>query len=303
MARQGDALRDREYPPGAESALDASDRRHHDPVAERGDDANQHRALAAESCEMTVTLRRDTNHRTRETTAGFTLIEALIATAMMGMILTALATITGQWLPNWNRGIAYVQRSEHVALGLERVASDLAAAEFIPPMQGARGPYFEGTDRTVTFVRTALNPNTVPALEIVRFSESDSGKGVVLVRSRLPFVPLTGGTDKRVQLTFADPVVLLRSPWRLSFSYSGSDRIWHEAWREQAFLPKAVRLSVHDAATQRSLSISTAVLIRAGLPIECVAAKTYDDCLDSYQKSTEPSEHAASRALRDGRMQ
>src|SRR5436190_16933709 len=154
MARQDDALRDREYPPGAETALDASARRHHDPVADRGDDANQHRALAAESCEMTVTLRRDTNHRTRETTAGFTLIEALIATAMMGMILTALATITGQWLPNWNRGIAYVQRSEHVALGLERVASDLAAAEFIPPMQSARGPYFEGTDRTVTFVRT-----------------------------------------------------------------------------------------------------------------------------------------------------
>ena len=30
----------------------------------------------------------------RGTTAGFTLLEALIATALMGLILTALATVT-----------------------------------------------------------------------------------------------------------------------------------------------------------------------------------------------------------------
>ena len=48
-----------------------------------------------------------TNRRARE--GGFTLIEAIVALALMGLVLSALASITAQWLPNWNRGIARVQ--------------------------------------------------------------------------------------------------------------------------------------------------------------------------------------------------
>ncbi|MEN3289563.1 MAG: ral secretion pathway protein, partial [Bradyrhizobium sp.] len=43
---------------------------------------------------------------------GFSLIEALVALALTGLVLSALATITAQWLPNWNRGIDRIQRSE-----------------------------------------------------------------------------------------------------------------------------------------------------------------------------------------------
>ena len=32
-------------------------------------------------------------------TAGFTLLEAMIAMALMALVMTALATITAQWLP------------------------------------------------------------------------------------------------------------------------------------------------------------------------------------------------------------
>lgn len=34
--------------------------------------------------------------------AGFTLIETIVALALMGLVLSALASITAQWLPNWN---------------------------------------------------------------------------------------------------------------------------------------------------------------------------------------------------------
>ena len=61
-----------------------------------------------------MTLRQPPNRRN---IAGFTLLEALVATALMGMILASLATITAQWLPNWNHGIVRVQRNELVALG------------------------------------------------------------------------------------------------------------------------------------------------------------------------------------------
>src|SRR5207248_6721845 len=92
-------------------------------------------------------------------TDGFTLLEALIATALMATILAALATITAQWLPNWNRGIGRIQRSEHLALGLARLSADLAAAEFISPGRDSVLPLFDGAERSVSFVRTTLSPN------------------------------------------------------------------------------------------------------------------------------------------------
>lgn len=208
--------------------------------------------------------------------AGFTLIEALVATALMGFILAALATITAQWLPNWNHGVVRVQRNEQVALGLERLAADLAAADFIPANNQTRKPFFDGASRSVTFVRTALGPDTGPELEFVRIAEISSQRGPVLVRTRAPFVP---GIDR--QPNFTDPVVLLRAPYRLSFSYAGTDRNWREDWREQVQLPNAVKLTVRDAATQRTLSVSTATLIHVEVPVDCIAAKSLVECLTS----------------------
>ena len=94
--------------------------------------------------------------------AGFTLIEVLMATLLMTVILGALATVTAQWLPNWNRGMARVQRAERLAIGLERIAADLSVAEMMPINADARAPLFEGAELSVTFVRTAVGPNSAP---------------------------------------------------------------------------------------------------------------------------------------------
>ncbi len=209
--------------------------------------------------------------------AGFTLFEALVATALMGLILAALATITAQWLPNWNHGIVRVQHNEQVALGLERVAADLAAAEFIPASNETGKPLFDGANRSVIFVRTTLGPNTGPGLEVVRIADTTSDQGPVLVRTRARFTP---GID-RTQLTFTDPVVLLRAPYRLSFSYAGTDRNWREDWQQQAQLPSAVKLTVRDVTTQRTLSVSTATLIHVEVPIDCIAVKSFAECVTS----------------------
>src|SRR5712692_9454724 len=74
-----------------------------------------------DGCRMSAMWRR-----ARAGEAGFTLIEVLLATLLMTVILAALATVTAQWLPNWNRGIARVQRAERLAIGLERALADLS---------------------------------------------------------------------------------------------------------------------------------------------------------------------------------
>jgi general secretion pathway protein J len=222
--------------------------------------------------------------------AGFTLLEALVAMALMGLILTVLATVTSQWLPNWNHGIVRVQRGEQVALGLERLAADIAAAQFIPASARTRNPFFDGADRSIIFVRTAFGPNTKPGLEVVRIAEVSSDKGPALVRTRAPFTPGIDGTEPK----FGDPVVLLRAPYRLFFSYAGADRNWRENWRAQVQLPNAVKLSVRDATTQRTLSISTATLVHAEIPADCITAKSLAECLASRLQPSSQGEKSSS---------
>ena len=198
--------------------------------------------------------------------AGFTLIETLVALALTGLVLSALANITAQWLPNWNRGMDRIQRSESIGLALERICADLAAAEYVPANREQRQPLFDGSELSVTFVRTALGPNARPGLDVVRIGEITDQRDLVTVRSRAPFAPLQPAVSLSEQLQFGDPVVLMRAPFRLSFSYAGRDRIWKSNWHDPDKLPAAIMLTVRDAATERVLSVSTVTSIHAEAP-------------------------------------
>jgi general secretion pathway protein J len=207
------------------------------------------------------------------------LIEALLATALMGVILAALATVTAQWLPNWNRGFVRVQRAEHLSLGLERLVGDLAAAEFVAAGRDLPNPVFDGTELSVTFVRSALGPNTRPGLEIVRIAEVGGGQGPILVRTRTPFVPVAEGLNDRTAANFANPVVLVRNPFRITFAYAGADRVWQRSWRNATHLPRAIRATVRDDRTGQTLGASTAALVHAQVSVECINANSVDECL------------------------
>jgi general secretion pathway protein J len=205
--------------------------------------------------------------------AGFTLAEALIALALMGMVLASLATITAQWLPNWNRGFARVQGAEQLSIVLDRLAGDLSAAEFVTLNRNIPRPLFEGSESGVTFVRSALGPNARGGLEVVQVAEATDRLGPVLLRARAPFVPA-----EKVEGPFTDPVVLLRAPYRIAFSYAGADRVWKETWTGARDLPSVVRFTVRDWITQRTLLASTATVIRIQLPAVCASTKDDRRC-------------------------
>jgi general secretion pathway protein J len=215
--------------------------------------------------------------RAQAANAGFTLVEALVAVALMGLIVGALATVTAQWLPSWNRGLVRVQHNEQAAIALERLSADLSAALYVTPNRETRRPLFEGEELGVIFVRTAIGPNTNPGLEIVRIAETADASGRMLVRMRAPFAPLPIGDLSYQHIAFADPVVLLRPPLRVTFSYPADRGAWQSSWRmgEGMFnvsgqlpniLPGAIRFTVRDAVAERVLAVSSATLIHAETP-------------------------------------
>jgi general secretion pathway protein J len=197
--------------------------------------------------------------------AGFTLVEALVAVALMGLVMGALATVTAQWLPSWNRGLLRVQRNEQAAIALERLVADLSSAERVLANRDAQRQLFVGGELSVILVREAIGPNTKPGLEIVRIAETADALGRVLVRTRAPFAPLPIGDLSLDHIDFTDPVVLLRAPLRVTFSYPTRDGGWTSTWQDDV-VPSAVRITVRDLVAERVLAVSTATRVHIEAP-------------------------------------
>jgi general secretion pathway protein J len=197
--------------------------------------------------------------------AGFSLIEAMAALALTAIIIMALSSVAGQWLPNWRRGFVELQRADLLGVGLERLVDDLSAAEYVTPSAGAPAPLFEGDASSVVFVRSAIGPDAYPHLEIVRLAEIKEDRGLAMVRTRARFTP-TAPRAPAQAIAFGNPVTLIRAPFHISFAYAGPDRVWLPSWKGREQLPEAVRISVRDTVANRVLAASTVARVRVTAP-------------------------------------
>ena len=229
----------------------------------------------------------------RESVAGFTLIETLVALALTGLVLSALATLTAQWFPTWNRGIDRIQHSELIGIAMQRIAADLAAAEYVPANRESKKPLFQGSALSVTFVRTSLGPNATVGLDVVRIGEATDQGHLVTLRSRAAFAPLPRGVSASEQFHLSSPVVLLRPPLRLSFAYAGPDQVFRDDWLDADKLPAAIMLTVRDSSGN-VLSASTVTPVHIDAPAS--AGKSDDDAKDG----TKDSDQVAATAPKQG---
>jgi general secretion pathway protein J len=228
------------------------------------------------------------NSRLDKGDAGFSLIEALISVALMGMVLIALGEVTSQWLSNWDRGFAALQDHAIVERGLERLVADISAAEYVPLRGGEANPLFVGLPTSITFVRTSIGPNTKPGLEIVRLAETAGRLGPRLVRTRARFTPGEIDANPERLPPLGDPVALLQSPYAVTFSYAGDDQIWKAQWEDAPELPRTVRISLRDPEQQRAASISTIVTMRVDAPAACQQLGGRSGCAGDANKQTQP---------------
>jgi general secretion pathway protein J len=190
--------------------------------------------------------------------SGFSLIEALAALALTATILMAIAAVAGQWLPNWNRGFVKMQQADLMGIGIEFIARDVSAAEYITRSADEPAPLFEGDATSVTFIRSAIGPDAYPRLEVVRIAQGEDDRGPAVLRTRQRFAP-------GAPFAFRDPVALVRAPLRISFAYAGPDRVWVASWKGQRRLPDAVRIEIRDAANP-VLATTTAVRLKITAP-------------------------------------
>jgi general secretion pathway protein J len=230
---------------------------------------------------------------------GFSLFEALVAVALMGLVLAMLGTVTARWLPTWNFGFSRLQRADFVGLAIERIAADLASAEFLSLARTRQGATFDGTASSVVFVRSALGPNAVEGLEIVRIAEQPDGDGVALVRTRAPFALLgqesvgqaNFGQESLARedadsaaITFTDKITLLRSPFRASFAFADANLEWKDLWRDVPVLPSAVRITIEDARRQAPLA-SLIVFPHMNVAAVCARASSPSGCVDELART------------------
>jgi general secretion pathway protein J len=239
---------------------------------------------------------------------GFSLLEALVALALMGLVLAMLGTVTARWLPTWNIGFARLQRADLVGLAIERIAADLASAEFLSLARTRQGATFDGTASSVVFVRSALGPNAVEGLEIVKIAEQSDGDGFALVRSRAPFALLgqddlgqdNFGQDNFGQessgqqsldqvvdsasIAFTDKITLLRSPFRASFAFAAVDLEWKDLWRGVPVLPSAVKITIEDAR-KPGPSASLIVSLHMNVAAVCARASSPSGCIDELTRT------------------
>ncbi|HEY4975447.1 MAG TPA: hypothetical protein VII41_17675, partial [Steroidobacteraceae bacterium] len=72
--------------------------------------------------------------------------------------------------------------------------------------------------------------------------------------------------------------VLIRQPFRVTFSFAGPDKVWQPNWRGQARLPDMIRIAVRDSATGQLLAVSGATIVHVNAAAECAQTKDGAGC-------------------------
>ena len=198
----------------------------------------------------------------RRAERGFTLLELLLALAIVGALVVIAFSGVRVALAAWRQGEDRAEAHQHirsVALILARSIS--AAYPYNAPRGDTPTPglLFTGTESRLEFVtQTAPYPASIPVAftaVVFELGDSDERRGLVIRQRVLP------NRDP-----FTDAVVAFNDPTltELSFGYLDEGGAWQTTWDTETAkrLPRAIRVSVGGTIGRRAETLSMTMPLR-----------------------------------------
>jgi len=227
--------------------------------------------------------------RERGRSAGFTLIECLVALAVTSLVAFAAGSLLRETGSFFDRGTRAVDETERFAWAVDRLTRDFAAARFVPQAGEKSGSAaFIGEPGRVVFVAAGRGGS---APEVVEYSTAPGEAGEQLIRRQAAW---PGPSARLAQAELKDPVVLLSGTYDISFEFAqappGGGLVWRDRWSGAEGLPGSVKVKLIDAASGVDFLAASDFAIRANAPLACASGK--DDCLkkDEGAKSAEAAQ-------------
>jgi general secretion pathway protein J len=211
--------------------------------------------------------------------AGFTLIEALVAVTLLGLLSIALTR--GLWfgVDAWARGSAHSDQ-------LSRI---LAVQGLLRDVVGQAYPYFLSADPTHTYVDFEGTSESLVLLAPAPVAFGSAGRS----RFRLSVVKRDGRSDlimtSQAELAAADAPstvekkTLLTGAATVAFSYVGNLRSdtgagWHDRWIGQTALPQLLRIRVRFPEGDSRLWPDLVIAPRIAADVGCVYDQLTKQC-------------------------
>ena len=182
----------------------------------------------------------------RKASAGFTLIEVLIAMTLLGVMVVLLFGSMKICADSWQKGEDKITEVNDVAVVYQFFQHHLGAA--IPLWndfsQESKVFAFQGKSQELQFVSAFPASAKKSGLQLFSLKLINDGDGQLIQVSIIPFYPVADGEEWR-----KEEVTLLRHVRNFSLSYFGLDEsqpegLWQEDWLEKEKLPRLVKIKI-----------------------------------------------------------
>ena len=192
--------------------------------------------------------------------AGFTLIELMLASLIMSLVMASVYVSFGGCLRAWKEGNSRAERHQMVQIALEEISRQLRAAYIAPDNPEIE---FVGDLETMDFVyataRSEEGEQRGYGLCSVNYwltTEEESEPSKLMRRERM--IPYAA------EFPSVSSEEVMDSVFNLSFRYYSQDG-WQESWNSNRDLPQTVQINfVLEDETGSTEAFSTMVDIPAG---------------------------------------
>lgn len=186
----------------------------------------------------------------RQRSAGFTLVEVLVALTILALILGTILGSLRVTSRSWETAMARADGNEALRLGLHFLRREIEQAVPIHITDGDhRRLMFQGTSNRLQLVAPLPAHTAAGALHRLTLSwlAAEEGRGALMVA----YQPLHSVRDMPVNAGMNDPAAemlpVIEGIGPVSFRYYGKKRRgdplqWHAAWNNESRLPKLVQV-------------------------------------------------------------